>query len=142
MLFAVILCNGANHHTIPFITTTATTIMIKGMTSTTTHDTIILTWIKPDILPKSYKRDISCMFACEQEIYFKESVDSYSLQNQDVITNLHPGSHCQIKFWAVYNPASFDDGIGLTVRTKEKGDQYALMHYMKYGLQDMCLANK
>ena len=106
-----------------FIITTATTFMIKGFTVDTSYDTVTISWDKPEYLPQSYKWDLSCTLACGHTVYTTQSVTVGSSETQDHISNLFPGSRCELKFFAVYNPASLDSGLVKTVYTKEKGEQ-------------------
>ena len=106
-----------------FIITTATTFMIKGFTVDTSYDTVTISWDKPEYLPQSYKWDLSCTLACGDTVYTTQSVTVGSSETQDHISNLFPGSRCELKFFAVYNPASLDSAIVKTVYTKEKGEQ-------------------
>ena len=106
-----------------FIVTTATALMIKGFTVDTTYETVTISWDKPEHLPQLYKWDLSCTLACGDTIYTTQSVTVGSSETQDHISNLFPGSRCEIKFFAVYNPANLDSGLVKTVYTKEKGEQ-------------------
>ena len=103
------------------ILTTATDLMINGLTVDTTCDTITLSWVMPEYLPQSYNRDVSCMPACGNLAYITQSFTLGSSETRDHIINLLPGSHCEITLFAVYNPASLDPGLVKTMYTKEKG---------------------
>ena len=98
--------------------------MIKGYRVDTTYDTVTLSWDKPEYLPELYEWDVSCMLLCGNVIYITLPVTVLSSATKDSITNLLPGSRCEIKFRAVYNPASLDVGLANIVYTKEKGEQY------------------
>ena len=102
--------------------------MIKGYRVDTTYDTITLSWDKPEYLPQSYKWDLSCTLLCGNTVYITQSVTVNSSETEDYITNLLPGSHCVIKFLAVYNPASLDVGLANIVYTKEKGEQHTYVY--------------
>ena len=97
--------------------------MIKDFTVDTTYDTVTIRWDKPEYLPQLYEWTLSCTLACGNPPYVKQSVNIGSSETQDFISNLIPGSCCEIRFFAVYNPASLDSGLAKTVYTKEKGEQ-------------------
>ena len=96
--------------------------MIKDFTVDTTYDTVTISWVKPRHLPKLYKWNLSCTLACGNTSYVTKSVTIGSSETQDFTSNLFPGSRCEIKFFAIYNPASLDSGLVKTVYTKEKGE--------------------
>ena len=98
--------------------------MIKGYRVDTTDDTVTLSWDKPKYLPDLYEWNVSCTLLCVNFIYITRQVTVRPTETNDFITELLPGSRCEIKFRAVYNPASLDVGLANIVYTKEKGEQY------------------
>ena len=109
-----------------FLILTATELMIKGMRLDTTFDAVTLSWVKPEYLPQYYMRIVECMPLCENRVYFFTAISINSHQTQHLISNLLPGSRCEIKFTAKYNPVSLDPGLAKTVYTKEKGERRTL----------------
>ena len=97
--------------------------MIKDFMVDTTYDTVTISWVKPEYLPQLYKWTLSCTLACGNTSYITQSVTFGSSETQHFISNLFPGSCCEIRFFAVYNPASLDSGLVKPVYTKEKGEQ-------------------
>ena len=107
---------------------TATALMIHYLSITTTTDTVTVRWNKPEFLPESYHRTISCKHANEKNAYLQESINISSTKTEDIIPNLRPGSHCELRFFAVYNPASLDDGLSYMINTKEQGEKHMHAH--------------
>ena len=79
-------------------------------------------WTRPKFRPYMYKQTTSCKLLCDDRTYYLIEVMIDSKQESNIIQDLHPGSECWIKLIAVYNPASIDPGIGLTVRTLHKSN--------------------
>ena len=98
--------------------------MIKGLRVDTTSDTVNLSWNFPEFVPKMYVRTVQCMPLCENRVYYFTTVALLSYETKHLISNVLPGSRCEIKIKAVYNPANLHDpGLQRTVYTKEKGEQ-------------------
>ena len=108
---------------------TATDLMIKGLRVDTTYDTATMSWVKPEFLPQYYMRIVQCMPLCENRVYYFTAVSLLSYETQHIISNILPGSRCEINLAARYNPASLDPGLASTVYTKEKGDDIYFFYF-------------
>ena len=81
---------------------------------------VITLWLRPRFLPYSYKQTVDCSYLCEwpPTLYSQQSLSGTETAQRIVSDRIRPGSRCELKFKAVYNTASRDDGIIKTVLTQ------------------------
>ena len=105
-----------------FISTLATTLMVKNLSATTGMDYIDIMWLPAKFLPTSYKIEVTCELTLNGMRYKHETYKADPLNTNLCIKDLQPRSMCVYIFFAVYNPASIDDGITNTVYTLHLGE--------------------
>lgn len=78
-----------------------------------------ISWDVPDYEPDHFQLTASCTLICDDTsyVYKNSSVTVPSSATSGFLHNLLPGSVCQVKFLAVYNPSTIDPGIKLTAFT-------------------------
>ena len=95
----------------------ATTLMIKNVSVTAGADFIQMIWCTPKIAPSSYRVNVSCWLMYTKTKYVRMTVEETPLDTMLTVDKLIPGSRCVITLYAIYNPASIDDGIARTIST-------------------------
>lgn len=103
--------------------------MISNIVAVPEIDRIMLTWTEPRFFPRNYKIATSCMYPCADTAYITDKgTKAISIARKFHINNLRPGSDCTIRFTAVYNPASLDEGIIITASTLAQSESSVLLH--------------
>ena len=82
---------------------------------------IEIKWSRPPIQPIHYSVSTSCKATWTNSANTIKSEEVPGDRKSTVVTGLYPRSKCEVKFIAVYNPASLDTGIFRTVSTKKAG---------------------
>ena len=96
---------------------TATTLMIKNVSATAGADFIQITWSEPKFLPASYRLDVTCWMMYANSEYVCVRLELSPFVTILTLYKLFPESHCVFTLLAIYNPASFDDGITRSIYT-------------------------
>ena len=78
---------------------------------------IAMVWSPPRFLPSSYRAAVSCRLLCNNEWYLNTNVRGDSYATKLYAFQTRAGSHCEIIYSAIYNPASLDAGIRETAIT-------------------------
>ena len=79
-------------------------------------------WAIPVYKPERYQLYYSCRLQLEENDYVNgELEDTTYTQNSFRVIGLRPSSACALTFFAVYNPASIDQGISVQVKTLNFG---------------------
>ena len=76
-----------------------------------------ISWTSPSFQPDHYIQTTSCKLLCDHSTYYLTETIANRKDTSSTIHALLPGSVCLIKHVAMYNPASIDPGIGLSVHT-------------------------
>ena len=87
-------------------------------------DYVTLDWTLRRFPPLVYREKIVCKYLCshaEQHIYKNEVKLFPSQTTSSTINELRPGSRCVLRFHAVYNPATLDDGLFSLFTTESQG---------------------
>ena len=94
----------------------------------TTFDSVIpgetqlsISWTPPKFPPINYIHTVSCKLLCDPTTYYLTETATSRLNHSTKFLALQPGSICLVKLLAVYNPASVDQGIGLSAHTLFSG---------------------
>ena len=96
---------------------TATTLMVNITSTKASTDSIRIEWSKPTVHPQLYSMNIACQLLWNGKKYRCDNFQNHGLCKFLAVKNLAPGSRCKITILAVYNPASKDNGITLTIDT-------------------------
>ena len=91
----------------------ATQQMIEVSTVIVGAYDVTIKWTVLDFPPQVYREKIMCKYLCShdiQEIYKNDVKLFPSALTSSTINELKPGSRCVLRFHAVYNPATLDDG--------------------------------
>ena len=78
---------------------------------------VLISWTLPNFLPDHYLDIVSCKLWCDPTTYYLSELVTNKLSLSITIYGVHPGSICSVKHLTVYNPASIDQGIGLTAHS-------------------------
>ena len=89
--------------------------MIKNIACYAYSKSIRLKWSPPKFPPYFYLQIITCKLRLHSLPYLQRVFVLKSYASSSGIGFLKPKSQCQIKLTAVYNPASLDPGIHMTV---------------------------
>ena len=107
-----------------FSTCTATKIMLTMEQIDIDDRSVTLGWTVDRFRPETFRLKIICKYMCsdaEQHIY-KDKVLLFNSQTEGCTVNeLAPGSRCIVRFHAVYNPATLDDGVFFMFTTGKIG---------------------
>ena len=77
---------------------------------------LTLSWFTEGIvLPDMYQLNIECSYIWEDEMLFSFTVEVNSNTTAVTIANVRPAVIFNFVLFAIYNPASFDEGLSLTV---------------------------
>ena len=93
----------------------ATHLMIKNITCYAYFKSIRLKWSPPTFPPYFYLQTITCKLRFHNHPYVQTTLTLERYATSSGIGFLKPKSHCLIKLTAVYNPASLDPGIYISV---------------------------
>ena len=106
------------HLTNPFQLHAATSIMIQNYTYSPGLQYVQLMWNRPVYDPEIYMLYYSCTYHTGEYYYFnkKEEIQN-SATTSATVFQLHPRSTCFMTIFAVYNPASNDQGLTITTVT-------------------------
>ena len=91
--------------------------MVKNVSATAGTHFIDIMWSAPKLLPTSYQVGVTCWRMYNGIEYIRVKLEATPLDTILTIDKLFPGSRCALTLLAVYNPASIDDGITLTIFT-------------------------
>ena len=89
--------------------------MIKNVAFYTYSMHIWLKWSRPTFPPYFYLQTIICKLRFQRCPYLKSTFTLERYATSSHIGFIIPESECQIKLTAVYNPASLDPGIYMSV---------------------------
>ena len=78
---------------------------------------ILISWTPPKFVPTHFIHTVSCKLFCDPTTYYLSKSETSKMSHSTIIHLLQPGSICLVNHLAVYNPASIDPGIGLSVDT-------------------------
>ena len=106
-----------------FLQYTATEIMVEDVQTKGGAGSISIRWKSRRYLPQSYVIMCSCKVVGIEENNFDQTYHLYPNTRSFEILNLTSKSECSLNFKAVYNPASLDPGISLTITTLDLGIQ-------------------
>lgn len=67
-----------------------------------------------------YTLKVACRLPCALEAYTEGIINVTAVETEAEVDNLLPGSHCDINFRAMYNPASLDPGVDITASTESE----------------------
>ena len=99
----------------------ATSQMIRFLQPIIASMYVELKWSVPNYFPSSYMLTYSCALKSNKTTYTASTIENIACCRERInITGLHPGSTCICTLLAIYNQASIDKGISLTVTTPEK----------------------
>ena len=93
----------------------ATELMIKNITFYAYSKCIRLKWSPPSFPPYFYFQTITCNLLFHRRHYLQSTFTLERDATSSRIGFLEPESECQIKLRAVYNPATLDPGIYMSV---------------------------
>lgn len=96
----------------------ATASMTKAAVSAESSTNIEISWMTAKYKPYWYHQTTHCWCLCDGHTYLNSQINISSSLNFSNISDLLPGSACQITLLAIYNPASIDQGINLHANTK------------------------
>ena len=96
---------------------TATSLMVNITSTKASSDSIRIEWSKPMVHPQFYSMNIACRLLWNRKNCRCDTFQTHGLRNFLDVKNLAPGTRCNITILAVYNPASKDNGITLTLDT-------------------------
>ena len=91
--------------------------MIKNLSIQRGATFIKLQWPTPNFHPFSYYQTISCNLWPGRIPYLHIDIIMESNATSSLVKSVKPGSKCVIKFRAVYNFASLDEGITIIAST-------------------------
>ena len=93
--------------------------MIQNCTYSSGLDYIELMWKSPVYKPQTYEVYYSCsLWGGEEHYYVSRKVECQNSTSTSVIVSaLLPESTCLLTLYAVYNPASLDQGITIMAET-------------------------
>ena len=91
--------------------------MINNLAFYAYSKSIWLKWSPPAFLPYFYVQTINCKLRFHSLPYVERTFTLERYATSSGIGLLKPDSECQIKIKAVYNPASIDPGIYMSVST-------------------------
>ena len=92
--------------------------MISSWVTQRGLDFVILKWKHPDYEPQIYHVQVSCRLISQAEgDYVSKRYDLESSSTDAIASGLLPESTCLLTLFAVYNPASIDPGLQVTVET-------------------------
>ena len=100
----------------------ATSLMIKKLRTISGLDYLEIIWKHPRYLPENYAFAYSCRLKRGRDDYVTKP--SYDLSPKKAfirVSGLQPDSICKLTLIAVYNPASYDNGITITAATLSEG---------------------
>lgn len=92
----------------------ATELMIQILGVFVGPDYAHLDWAVNRFPPERYRVKIMCKYLCshsDQHLNKDEVILIPSYETSSAINELQPGSRCILRFHAVYNPATLDDGL-------------------------------
>ena len=111
-------------------------MMITNHSFIVSWDHIHFNWVVPKYTPERYQLYYSCRKEYQKIDYANGKLeDTNSALNSFRIVGLHPRSRCKLTFFAMYNPASIDQGITLNATTRRLGTSLKLM------LKILCVYN-
>ena len=99
----------------------ATEILVKNLRTLRGFDHVALRWDSPQYEPASYEVRYSCK-AVGKEVSFISNFTEMLESNatQFLLTNLPQDIRCTLTLIAIYNPASIDTGITVSVSVDPK----------------------
>ena len=100
-----------------FISTLATSLMVENVSAIAGTDYIDIVWMAPRLRPMLYKTLVMCWMVSNGVIYKYKTYKANSEDTTIRVNDLYQGSRCAYTLFAVYNPASKDDGITNKVLT-------------------------
>ena len=111
------------------ISTLATSLMIKNVSATAGNNFINIVWVLSNFLPMSYKVELICWLMFSGEKYRNKTYTVSQLHTSLFIEDLLQRSQCVYTLFAIYNPASIDEGITKTVYTVTAGKGAYILVY-------------
>ena len=113
-----------------FSSNAATAFMIDDIDVNVGASEIQLFWFRPEYKPEIYRAFVTCRKHNYTGAYSAEALtNDCSLK----ISGPHPGSECQVHFFAVYNRASLDRGMTFNVNMISKSTyMYRNVFYLRF----------
>ena len=96
----------------------ATNMTISGVEVKEEGNTPVIKWQSPVFPPYLYKFQVTCTYACAHSPYLAKEMSQGPSHTRFKVRDVAPGSLCVLKLWALYNPASLDEGLTIHFRTK------------------------
>ena len=116
----------------------ATGIMLRNITFRASFDSISVQWITPKLLPKRYTLKCTCT-RFQNESKLEGAIEEGSIprnSNLVVISPLKSFDSCRVRFKAVYNRLSIDQGIYQELLIPDEGQQAILGQEL---VRDVCM---
>ena len=90
--------------------------------------TIFVSWNMPKFVPYQYKLGALCYQLGRGMVYVRKgkTVGSFKLHVYGTIKDILPGSTCEVKLVALYNPVRIDPGIVRIISTKSVGKHLSI----------------
>ena len=96
--------------------------MIQNIQVFGAKDHIDIKWDRPEYDPMLYKMQYSCGLKSGGPNYFTSPIYPISsCQTALRLPGLHPGSVCEVRLAAIYNPASKESGLLFNAKTFDLG---------------------
>ena len=97
--------------------------MIKLETADCGSNFVHVKWKIPKYLPQRYRLRYSCKLSMQGNHYVQATIEIITYNSKGLkISGLSPQSTCVLTVFAIYNPASIDPGITITLITPRKGN--------------------